>query len=283
MPHTEEQPVYQTEEISNDLFSGNLSIEQALQRLRTRLLDLSTRNRLLSFRHPKGRSLQFVDQPNLNLVFTRLLDGKDILLKWIPDPPPLLYTNKRPDPKSHAESLGVDVETRFSPESCRSSANKHTPRLQALYYPADLDKMCRKIRSEARTIIEETGTNMLYLVFGFLEFYERDDVEKPALSPLIAVPVTLERVKIDPDTRTYIYALSYSGEDVHENQTLREKLSQDFALQLPELEEDDEPGDYFKKIEKAIENLISANLPLSATTPQGDDQCKQSQRSGEAA
>jgi hypothetical protein len=244
-----------TDKLPSDLFSGRLPLEQALQTLRTRLLDLSSRNRLLDYKHPKRRSIQFVDEPNLNLVFDRLIDGKSLLIKYVPDPPPNTYTIKRPDVKIYAQSIGINTDTEFSPASCGSSANKHTPKLQALYYPVDLDKLCRKLSSEARTIIEETGTNMLYLVFGFLEFYEREDSEKPMLAPLLAVPVTLEKGAIDHDTRTYQYSIVYSGEDVPANQTLREKLSQDFLLQLPELEEEDEPSTYFAKIQQAVQKI----------------------------
>jgi len=134
-----------------------------------------------------------------------------------------------------------------------SSANKHTPKLQTLYYPADLDKLCRRVSSDARTVIEETGTNMLYLIFGFLEFYEREDSEKPMLAPLLAVPVTLDKGAIDRETRTYQYVIAYSGEDIHENQTLREKLSQEFSQQLPDFEEEDQPSTYFTKIEQAVQ------------------------------
>lgn len=238
----------------DELFKGNLTLEQALQQLRKRLLDLSSRNRLLNYRHPKGRSIQFVDEPNLNLVFNRLIDsGKQLEVRYVPEPDPDSYEQKRPDVKSHAEKLGVKVSTDFSVASCGPVTNKHAPKLQALFYPAELQKLCAKLRSEAGTIIEETGTNMLYLVFGFLEFYDSDSSEKPMLAPLLAVPVTMEKGAIDFDTRTYRFHVAYSGEDVHENQTLREKLSQDFALQLPEFEEEDEPGTYFAKIQKAIE------------------------------
>ncbi len=34
---------------------------------------------------------------------------------------------------------------------------------------------------------------MLYLVFGFLEWYEDNNSEQPRLAPIITVPVTLER------------------------------------------------------------------------------------------
>ncbi|KAF0221142.1 MAG: superfamily I DNA/RNA [Geobacteraceae bacterium] len=257
MEQVQQDNIYESENadrIVSDLFSGRMSIEQALQKLRTKLLDLSTRNRLISYRYPKGRSLQFVDKPNLNLVFSRLIESKALSIKFIPDPPPDSYSTKKTDVKAHAQSLGIDVEQDFPLESCCSSTHKHTPRLQALYYPADLYKVSKKIASDARTVIEETGTNMLYLIFGFLEFYDSDDSEKPIFAPLLAVPVTLDRGAIDPDTRTYQYAINYSGEDVHENQTLREKLSQDFNLQLPDFNDEDEPGTYFSSISQAVKN-----------------------------
>ena len=243
-----------TDKIVSDLFSGRMPIEQALQKLRTKLLDLSTRNRLISYKYPKGRSIQFVDSPNLNLVFSRLIDSKSLAIKFVPDPPPDSYTLKKIDAKTYALSLGIDIEHDFPPESCGSIANKHTPRLQALYYPADLYKVSKKIAADARTVIEETGTNMLYLIFGFLEYYDRDDSEKPVFAPLLAVPVTINRGEIDPDARTYQYSINYSGEDVHENQTLREKLSQDFNLYLPEFNDEERPGIYFSNIAEAVKN-----------------------------
>ena len=52
------EEVYQSEDATKlavDVFAGRLTIEEALKRLRTRLLDLSMRNRLLNYKHPKGR------------------------------------------------------------------------------------------------------------------------------------------------------------------------------------------------------------------------------------
>src|SRR5688572_5088425 len=237
----------------SELFTGRLPVVEALNKLRTRLLDLSARNRLLNYRHPKRRSIQFVDEPDLDLVFTRLIDGRPILTRYVPDPPTESYTTKRPDAKSFAQSIGINTNTEFSPKALGAATSKQTPKLQTLYYPADLDKLCRRLTSDARTIIEETGTNMLYLIFGFLEFYEREDSEKPTLAPLLAVPVGLEKGNIDHETRTYQYIIGHSGEDIHENQTLREKLSQEFSLQLPDFEEEDEPSSYFTKIQQAVQ------------------------------
>lgn len=244
-----------SQKIVGELFRGKLTLEQALQRLRTRILDLSSRNRLLNYRHPKGRCIQFVDKPNLNLVFERLIDAeKIILIKHVPDPPTDSYERKRPDVRQHAMSLGIDTATEFDVSCCGPTHQKHTPKLQALFYPNELDRRCRRIGSEARMVIEETGTNMLHLIFGFLEFYEREDSEKPMFAPLLAVPASLERGAIDQETRSYQYSVLYSGEDIHENHTLREKLNQDLAFHLPEFGEEDTPGAYLEKISQATKN-----------------------------
>lgn len=257
MDNFQQNSAYEAEnadKIVGDLFNGRLSIEQALQRLRARLLDLSSRNRLLNYRHPKRRSIQFFDEPNLNLAFDRLIDGKPLFLKHVPEPPPLSFDLRRPDAKSYAQSLGIDVNAEFRVSSIDSFTSKQTPKLQTLYYPTELERLCRRISSEARTIIEETGTNMLYLVFGFLEFCELEDSEKTMLAPLLAVPATLEKGAVDRDTGTYRYSIICSGEDIRENLTLREKLSQDFTFQFPEFDEAEGLGSYFEKISHAIKN-----------------------------
>jgi len=46
---------------------------------------------------------------------------------------------------------------------------------------ADQEFQLSKIAVEARTAIEETETNMLFAVFGFLEFYDSDDSDRPLL------------------------------------------------------------------------------------------------------
>ena len=66
--------------LNSEIFSGTLGVKESLNRLRSRLLDLSARNRLLNFKHSKSKSLQFVSVQNLDGQFERLLDGKAVTL-----------------------------------------------------------------------------------------------------------------------------------------------------------------------------------------------------------
>lgn len=237
-----------------EIFSGGITVGEAIERLRTRLLDLSARNRLLNYRHPKGRCVQIADEPSMNLVFDRLyVDGKGVPFKYVPEPPPDTYEGKRPEARLYAPRLGISTSFEFSPNPAGSNGRR-LHGIQTLLYPADLERQLRKIASEAKTAVEETGTNMLFLVFGFLEFYDSEDSERPMLAPLLSLPVALVRGEIDKDTRTYQYTVQHNGEDLAENHTLREKLRRDFMLAIPEFGEEDEPEIYFGRIEQAIKN-----------------------------
>ena len=58
--------------ISEEFSLGN--VHTGLEKIRTRLLDLTARNKLLNFRHPKTSCLRFVDTA-LDTVFQYLMEG----------------------------------------------------------------------------------------------------------------------------------------------------------------------------------------------------------------
>ena len=117
-------------------------------------------------------------------------------------------------------------------------------------YPDDLAKHCRKIEREAILAIEETGANMLFLVLGFLEFPDQRDSDKTFTAPLISVPVALQKKEVAGIQQ---FSLQYTGDDISENLSLREKLRNDFGLVLPELaEEQIDVNGYFAEIQSII-------------------------------
>ena len=237
--------------LAGEVFGGNLSIEEALTKLRTRLLDLSMRNRLLNYRLPKGRSLQFTGNPDLDQIYEHLQDGKSVALAYVPDPPPHTYeAGKKPEARQYAKAVGISTSVDIVAPA-QQAASTRVRALQTLFYPTDLERVSRKVSTEARTVVEEVGTNMLYLIFGFLEYYESDDSDKAVIAPLLSMPVALNKGALDRDSRTFTYELSHTGEDVTENFTLREKLRQ-LRLEMPEFDGEESPVDYLRKIELAI-------------------------------
>ena len=46
----------------------------------------------------------------------------------------------------------------------------------------------------ARTALSEQDVNVLFVAFGFLKWFEAEHSDEPRLSPLLLVPVCLERI-----------------------------------------------------------------------------------------
>lgn len=245
---------------TGSIFSGDLSITQGLEQLRMRLLDLTGRNRLLNFRHTAGRSLQFVSC-NPEAVYQRLVvatGGQKVTISAVPEPKADQWIEKNgrlspPDARQHAESLGINTAYDIPSELALPALEEKGQQARALYYPDDLGKHCRKLEREAKSAIEETGANMLYLVFGFLEFPDTKDSDKPFHAPLVSVPVRFEG---SSDGRYVTYKIAYTGEEVDENLSLREKIKRDYQINLPPFPEDLESvEDYFSAIAKVIKPL----------------------------
>jgi very-short-patch-repair endonuclease len=259
---TSDGPSIQPAQISTSFVAG--STEEGLENLRQRLLDLTLRNRLLNFRHTKRSSLRVIDELP-DQLYHELIDGKTF--RFIPIVEPtrheciryyqeqnISWRNQKPTEEEWATHKGTSTSFELSSSPVDIQAPQHTDtKIQTLLYPKDLEATLRKISGAARTAIEESGTNMLYLGVGFLEWKESDQATNKPLAPLILLPATLERGAVSKQTGTYTYKLSYSGEDISTNISLREKLYQDFGIELPEVEEDELPEAYFGRVEEEIE------------------------------
>ncbi|AUN94643.1 DUF4011 domain-containing protein [Pseudazoarcus pumilus] len=252
------------------LFGASIPLEEAFARLRLRLLDLTSRNRLLNFRHTPARSLQFV-QSVPEAIFRRVARSNNTLplrIEPVPNPPLSQWTEVAgrlvpPDVREHARALGMDISYQLPPYNPKLPEGRESGlTLQTLQYQEDLGRLVRKLEREARLAIEETGTNMLHLVFGFLEYPEAPESPRKLLSPLVCVPVRLEKTRRKANTR---YDLLPTGEDFTENLSLREKLIQTHGFELPELEEDEGLDRYFERLSDAIESRPNWTLRRQMT------------------
>ena len=225
----------------------------ALEQLRLKLLDLTGRNRLLNFKHTAGKSLQFVEG-DPHGIFQRLVEAvskSNMSILGLPEPlrSDWIEINgrlQRPEPRDWARIKGVSVL--YDIPSTESS--EEVSYIRSLMYPDDLAKHCRKIEREATLAIEETGANMLFLVLGFLEFPDQRDSDKSFTAPLISVPVSLQKKEVAGIQQ---FSLQYTGDDISENLTLREKLRNDFGMVLPELpDEQIDVNGYYAEIQSII-------------------------------
>ena len=225
----------------------------AFEQLRLKLLDLTGRNRLINFKHTIGKSLQFVEG-HPTAIYEKLVEANNrlsISVLGLPEPARREWVERngrlqRPDPREWAKSAGIS--TGF--DIFGAGEESQESNVRALMYPDDLAKHCRKIEREATLAIEETGANMLFLVLGFLDFPDQRNSDKTFTAPLISIPVTLQKKEVAGIQQ---FSIQYTGDDISENLSLREKLRNDFGLVLPDLaEEQIDINGYFSGIQAII-------------------------------
>lgn len=249
-----------TEELKSFVSSG-------LHKTRLNLLDLSGRNRLLNFKHTGSKILRFIDELP-NQIFNELLSSSESDSKsgFILSPVPLPKKSEYPeiedtkklqsiDVKSHARKLGISTEWLMQATDASDEAKHQDDKLQTLHYPEDLDRLVRRMQSEAKTAIEESGVNMFFLCLGFLKWSDTRNSDTFYHSPLIMIPIEIVRdKKVNAKTGFANFRVKYTGEDILDNICLREKLKQ-FAIELPAFDEFETPEDYFSALTDVLKDI----------------------------
>lgn len=245
----------------------------SLESIRKKLLDLTTRNSLLSYRFPKSSSLRFIDELPDQIVSV-LQEGKALTFVPVPEPreSELIEAGystideesgntiipEYPTAEEWAKHLGFATSYDLPENNPNETHDKHSDNnIQTLLYRPELEARLRNLMSRARTAIEESGVNILFLNIGYLNWYESRTSDLPRSAPLYSIPVKLERNKLDSKQGVYEYKISVVDDSLLPNLTLSEKLAIDFGLALPEVTDDIKPDAYLK----LVESKISSNQP----------------------
>ena len=138
----------------------------------------------------------------------------------------------------YARSRGInpDYTLQIAAPDMGSSSQQNKIELQTLFFPEKYERRLSRVRDDARTALQELGINMLHVALGFLEWYESESSEKMYLSPLLLIPVSIERTT---ERQQYAYNLAGLGEDAMPNVTLAERLRTDFSILLPDFNADE--------------------------------------------
>lgn len=248
-------------------------MKEAFVDMRKKLLDISgSRSRLINLDQTRKGVVRFVDELPDQLART-LLDDKAMTVVPIPEPTKELLIEhsyiewdeadkrykrlkKDPDAKEWAGVLGIMNSYELPLGSDHTDDDRHTDLdLQSMMFEPALNSSLKKLASEARISIDETGNNILFLSLGFLEWCDQTDSSRKRLAPLYMIPVRIEKKAVKG---VAVYKLRYTGEDIIPNLTLREKLKLEFDLVLPHIVDQDNierlllPEEYFKEISALI-------------------------------
>jgi very-short-patch-repair endonuclease len=194
--------------------------EGRLDSWKSKLLDLTLRNRLLNFKSSKS-TLQFV-APNLPMLEDALSDGSEFRIRPLPG---LMEGNDPRDDKVHASRTGRAALEDMALESLN---NKD---FIAQAKPEELDGILLTIFTNAKTGLEEGGANTLFLAVGLLEWTEAEKAEAKHRAPILLIPVTLQRASVRSGFR-----LSRHDDEAIVNPTLLQLLKNNFELRVAGLD-----------------------------------------------
>ena len=187
-----------------------------LEHWKSKLLDLTMFNRLLNFRETK-KTIRLCAH-ELGALEDRMQQGSRMRIHARPD----LGQGDDPRDLGLAEQrTGVDVLARYLADELAGG------RLRADHDGDDLDVRLVQIYRHARTSLEESGANTLYLAVGFLRWFETPQSTKARLAPLLLLPLVIERTSVQEGFR-----LVLDDAEPRINQTLLQMLKRDFELEI---------------------------------------------------
>ncbi len=211
------------------------ALRQALEDARRALLDLSTRNRLLSLPKPgRSRGVVILDDEDADFVVGALAAGRafgfEAAAEEAADPPAGeegAKPRRRRTTKAAAKAEGVG---KADGKATREDWQRDEW-LRVRLAPSDLARRLRDLMTDARTAREETGVPTLYLALGVLCWRDPATPETERRAPLALLPVALEREGVSQTFR-----LRAGTNEVAENLSLREMLKVNFGTALPDFD-----------------------------------------------
>ena len=256
------------------------SLAARLDASRQELLDLGLRNPLLNFRLSKAQGVAVVREEAAAVFDVLVRQGKTMYFQAVPDGKPAVKSTRSIETTAgytflEAAEAGLTLEeaaarraahqlallmpapaaelpplTDFSSEERQQQLTDN--KLQTAELPARLESRLQQTYYTARTSLEETGANILYLALGMLTWYETAGSDEPRQAPLVLVPVLLER-----GTAAERFKLRHTGTEVEGNLSLQAKLKASYglALPLPELDDDGQLADYYPAVADAVAGL----------------------------
>lgn len=210
-------------------------INKKLEYWENQLLDLGKRNKMISFRETKRATLKILE-PEFNTLYERLVNREEELTFQKP-------IDKDSDIRVYSvlslmDSLSAPVEVRLGDIKTAGTVEESK-------------KTLKDLRNKARLSLDEQGTNILYLVFGFVEWREKGSKgDNWIKSPLILAPVSIVLESLNAP-----YMLKRYEDDLVVNPTLAYLFERDYGITLPNFDPDDDSLDDFMSSMEELADL----------------------------
>jgi very-short-patch-repair endonuclease len=226
--------------------TGPAKAATRIDQWKSRLLDLSLRNRLLNFKETKSTIRILSASPEhvedeLAAQGELSLQSKPKLMSEEDPRHAATYTKQQ-----RADALNDHLRDELSHGRIHTNLeeSEHARRLTELY-------------RAARVALDENGTNTLFAAVGILEWRETEHSDRVLRAPILLVPVELKRKSVLEG-----FTLRRIDEETRLNVTLMEMLRQNFQKEIPSLDplpEDDcgvNVNRVFKLFRDAVRDLV---------------------------
>lgn len=227
------------------LSSADAAFPLRVERWRTSLLDLSLRNPLLKLKKTSGIELHIPEQALAH--FEDTLASERVLHIRCGEELPEIHVaqgmSSASEIPSHELARILEHERVVYARTLRG---RHSGQLD-------------RLRRQAKSVIEETGANNLYITLGAIKWFDSRGGE--ALAPLFLLPVTLTGSLRSPFT-----VRIEDGAEALPNYCLIEKLRRDFQLTLTTLEKPPVDGhglDIPGLLRETREQIVASGVRLS--------------------
>lgn len=194
--------------------------EGRLERWRSRLLDLTLRNRLLNFKPSKAHIPLVV--PDVAHLEDQIAAGAEWSFR------PRAKIMEAADPRSE-EVTERRQGTNPLVEMARAAMADHE--ILVALDRKGLDDRLYEVYLTVKNNQEEGGANTLFLAVGFLKWVEDESAEKVNSAPLLLIPVRLQRRSV----RTGFYITRHDDETLV-NPTLLQMLRERFEIDIKGLD-----------------------------------------------
>ncbi len=206
-----------------------------------KLLDLSLRNTLVSFRVTRTTIQLMVNQ--LSELEDALASGQEFQVMAKPKE----WDNTLRDSKIYS------TENQTTLLESIAKTEFENKRIRTFIEENEVEYAITNLYRQARISLEENGTNTLYLALGFLKWYESNVSEKERYAPIVLIPIDIVRKSAQKG-----YVIRIRDEEPQMNITLLEMLRQDFGLTIGGLDPlpTDDSGINLKTVFNTIRQAI---------------------------
>lgn len=181
-----------------------------------KLLDFSLRNTLLNL-SLRRRAIQLMSF-DVDKIEDNLQDGEEYCILSKPDIPFFVDSDER----LHRSKLLTTLEPLV-----KNDLSKHI--IHTYQVESETKTTLKSIYRSARTAIEETGANSLFLAIGTLRWYETENSSQPHYAPILLLPVEMVYKKGQ-------YYIRTRDEEITLNVTLIEFLRQNYDIKVTGLD-----------------------------------------------